>query len=156
MKKRIALITSILAVATLAATPLAAHPGGGGRWQAQRHGAGADGSEIVRHLQHAKEELGLSDEQVGKIVGIFGELKEQNAQHRDEMRGGMHEVLNTLLADPTNVAGAQALIDERAAAERAMHSNLLNATAKALSVLTAEQRAKLGTLMAERHGRRGR
>jgi Spy/CpxP family protein refolding chaperone len=146
MKKRIALIATIITIGALAAAPLAARPGGRGHAEAG----------ILRDLHEAREELGLSDAQVGKIVSIFAELRQQNAQYRDDARGGRKAVLDTLLADPGNLAAAKALVDERNAAQLAMKTNALHATSQALSVLSAEQRSKLGTLLAERRGRRGR
>ena len=156
MKKRIAMTTVILAVVALAAAPLVmAGPHGrmGG------HGMPGEGMEILGHLRHAQEELGLSDQQVDQIKAIFAEVREQNASYREQLHGGYKSVAETLLANPNDIAAAQKIIDEQTATERTMKTNFLNAAAKALSVLNAEQRAKLGTMLAEhaeRHGRHGR
>ena len=55
----------------------------------------------------------------------------------------MKSVMETLLADPNNVAAAQALLDKQEATEHTLKVNALNAAAKALNVLTPEQRTKL-------------
>ena len=154
MKRRIALITTIVAVSALAIVPLIqAAPGHGQR------GMGAHGAGIFGHLQRVKAELGLTDQQVAEIRGIFAQVREQNAPYREQMKGGFRGVAQTLLNDPNDLTAAQALIDQQAAAERAMKANMLTATSRALNVLTAEQRAKLGELLEqrmERHRGRGR
>lgn len=152
MKKRITITAVLVGVLALAAAPIVVartHAGGGGM-----HHFG-----ILAHLKHAKEELDLSDQQAEQIHAIFAEMREQNAQHRVDMHGTLMQVTKTLLADPNDVAGAQALLEQQATAERAMKANLLQATARAIAVLNAEQRVKLGTMIenfAARHGRRGR
>jgi hypothetical protein len=58
--------------------------------------------------------------------------------------------------NPNDIAGAQAVLDRQSAAERAMKSSLLNATAKAIGILNAEQRTKLAMHIAERASHRER
>ena len=148
MKKRITIIAGIIAVAALVAVPLAfAGPHG--------HGGGAHGFGFFggRHLERIAEELKLSDQQVDQIKAIFADLHEQNAQYRGSMHDTMKSVTETLLKNPNDVAAAQAIIDQQTANERAMKTNMLNATAKALSVLTPDQRAQLGTMIEERASR---
>jgi Spy/CpxP family protein refolding chaperone len=151
MKKRIAIIAGILVVLAIAAVPFVyaqPHRGMG------EHGGGGMGFfGGGRHLQHLAEELNLSEQQVDQIKAIFAELHDQNAQYRENMHGGMKAIMETLLQDPNNVAAAQAQIDHQAANERAMKTNMLNATSKALNVLTQEQRSKLSQLIEERASR---
>ena len=155
MKKRIVLITVIIAIGALAAAPLVmAGPHGRSGRGMEGHGFG-----ILGHLGHVKDELDLSDQQVDQIKAIFAEVREQNAQYREQLHGGYRGVAETLLANPNDVAAAQALLDQQTAAERAMKTSFLNAASKALAVLNAEQRAKLSTMLeehAERRGRHGR
>jgi Spy/CpxP family protein refolding chaperone len=152
MKKRTTiLIASILAVGALAAAPLVlAGPHGRG------HGAGLHGLGFLEHLRHVKEELDLTDQQTAQLHAIFREGREANAASRDAMHDGIHEAAEILLANPNDVAAAQAALDRQAAAERALKSNILNAAAKAFAVLDAGQRAKLRTMIEERHRARGR
>ena len=156
MRKRITLIAVILAVATLAAAPIVhAHPGRPGR-----HGFGArppaGGFGILGHLRQVKEELALTDEQTSQIKAILADAREQNAKYRQQLRGSRGGVADALLANPNDLAGAQTLLDKQAATERLMKQNILSATAKALAVLNADQRAKLTALRAERAERRER
>jgi Spy/CpxP family protein refolding chaperone len=146
MKSRNLILITLIAL-TLAATPFVfAGPHRGG------HRGGDFGA--LAFLGHAREELDLSDQQVDEIKAIFKDLHEQNATYREQMRGGLDGIMKTLLANPNNISGAQAIIDQQAQAERALKMNLLNATSKALNVLNADQRAKLGTMIEERQARR--
>ena len=153
MKKRNTIIlASILALGIIVAAPLViAGPHGHG---ARAHGGpmGMHGMEMLGHLQHVKEELGLSDAQTEQIHAILRETHEQNAASREAFHGGIKEAAEILLANPNDVAAAQAVLDRQAAAERVLKTNLLNATAKAFAVLTPEQRTKLRTMIEEHHG----
>lgn len=147
MKKRnLIILATILAVGTLAAAPLViAGPHGRG------HGPGMHALGVLGHLQHAKEKLGLSDQQVAQIKAIVEETHQANAASREQVHGGLRDVAQILLANPNDIAGAQAVLDRQAAAERALKSSILNATAKAFAVLDADQRAKLRTMIDEHH-----
>ena len=152
MKKRNTIIlASILALGIIVAAPLViAGPHGHGT---RAHGGpGMHGMEMLGHLQHVKEELGLTDAQAEQIHAIFREVHEQNAASREAFHGGIHEAAQILLANPNDVAAAQAVLDRQAAAERVLKTNLLNAAAKGFAVLTPEQRTKLRTMIAEHHG----
>ena len=154
MKKRIAIVGSILVAATLVVVPLVYaqqfHRTG-------HHGVGAGfGFFGGRHLEHLAGELDLSQAQVDQIKAIYGELHEQNSQYRESMHGGFKAIAETLLKDPNDTAAAQVLIDQQAAAEKAMKTNMLNATSRALNVLTAEQRAELAQKLQEFGERRER
>jgi Spy/CpxP family protein refolding chaperone len=156
MKKRILITAVILATVALAAAPLVL---AGPRGRFGGHGMHGEGMELLGHLRHAKEELGLSDQQVDQIKAIFAEVREQNGTYREQLHSGYHGAAEVLLANPNDIAAAQKILDEQTATERVLKTNFLNAASKALSVLTAEQRAKLSTMIeehAERHGRRGR
>lgn len=151
MKKRNALIATIITAGVLTVAPLLnAAPG--------RHrgpgGHGGPGIAFFGHLQHLQEELDLSEAQVDQIRGIFAELKTQNEGYREQVRGGFHSVAETLLKNPNDLSAAQAMLDQQTAAERAMKANMLAATAKAFNVLTAGQRAELAQMIEERGERR--
>jgi Spy/CpxP family protein refolding chaperone len=148
MTKKTTLTVSaiVVAVLALAAVPfLYAGPG-------HHHGMGA-GMGPLGHLAHAQKELGLSDAQVDQIKVIIKDAHDQNAQYRDQLHGGFQSVISTLLKNPSDVAAAQAIMDQQAAAERALKTNILNAASKALTVLTPDQRSKLGTMIAEHQAR---
>jgi len=119
----------------------------------QRHGHGGGDMGPLAHLAAAQKELGLSDAQVDQIKVIMKEAHESNAQFREQLHGGIQSVISTLIKNPNDIAAAQAIIDQQTQAERQLKSNLLNAASKALNVLTPDQREKLGTMIAEHHGR---
>lgn len=147
MTKRSWTITAVVAAMVLAAVPFV--------YAGQRHMHGmAEGAfGPLGHLSKLQQELNLSDQQVDQIKAIFADLHQQNAQYREQLHGGFQTVVSTLLKDPNNVSAAQAIIDQQSQAERAMKSNVLAAASKALNILTPDQREKLGTIIAERHGR---
>lgn len=105
-------------------------------------------------LLHAKEELNLSDAQADQIRTIFRALHDQNAPYREQLRDGFDDIATSLLANPNDLAAAQAQLDRQAAAEKALKMNTLTAASKALNVLTPAQRVKLAELRAERKERR--
>lgn len=138
MKKRIALIAAVLAIGAF--TVLKADP------------RPPRGMALFGHLERVAEELELSEQQVDQIKAIFADLREQNEPYRD----GFKPAAEMLLANPNDLAAAQAQLDVQLANEKALRSNMLAATAKALNVLTADQRAKLQTMVQERAERRER
>ena len=148
MKTRNILIAVVVACLSVAAVPFvyAQHPGHG-------HGDGFAGTMMLGHLARAQQELGLSDQQVADIKAIFQQVREQNAPYRTQLRGGMAAIAQTLIKNPSDVSAAQALLDQQEQVERTMKSNTLAAASKALSVLTPDQRTKLGQLLADRMAR---
>lgn len=151
MKKRLIIIT--LALAAVAAVPFFVYAGPGMHGHGMRtHGEGGFGGHglgFFGHLGKLKTELGLSDAQVDQIKAIMKETHEQNSGFRDQLHGTLKDVATTLLTNPNDVAGAQAVLDRQAAAERELKSNLIVAASKALNVLTPEQRTKLALHLAE-------
>lgn len=151
MNRRNVIIAALAAILTIIAVPLLFAQG-----RLHREHAAAMGMGVgpLGHLAHAKQELGLSDQQVEEIKAIFQNLRQQNTQYREQMRGGLQDVIDTLIQNPTNVAAAQAQLDAQAQAERVLKTNLLNAASKALGVLTPEQRTKLASMVAEHRAAR--
>lgn len=146
MKRRILITGAILAVVTLIAVPFAFAQHAG---RHMNHG-GDMTVMMLGHLQHAKQALGLSDQQVSDIQAIVQDLKTQNQPYRDSLRGGMIQVAQTLINNPNDLATAQAQLDKQSEAEHAMKSNALAAVSKALNVLTPDQRAKLQQIVQDR------
>ncbi len=140
MNKRTAIITAVVAIIALAAVPLV---------YAQAHRRAA-GFGMFGHLARVQSALGLTDQQVTDLKAIATDLRAQNAPYRAQLAGGFAAIGQKLIADPNDVAGAQALIDQNVAARKAMQVNTLNAASKALNVLTPDQRTKLGQLFQER------
>jgi Spy/CpxP family protein refolding chaperone len=148
--KRRTLILTIVAVVAIAAVPFAYAKGH------HSHRDRGDGSMMFRHLARAKEALGLTDVQVEQLKGIAADLRAQNKPYRDQLRGGFANVAQALLNNPSDVAGAQALLDQQEQIERTMKSNTLAAAAKAIATLTPEQRTKVAQFLADRQARRNK
>ena len=151
--KRKTLIAAVVAVMALGAVPLvyAQQHGFHGHRGGDMFGAGM----MIGHLAHAKDELGLSDQQVDQLKAIMASVHEQNAQYRDSLHGGLISVAEILVKNPNDLQAAQARLDQQNEAERAMKANVLAGVSKDLNVLTAEQRAKVGAKLAE-HAARSR
>jgi Spy/CpxP family protein refolding chaperone len=157
MKKRSLILAAAAALVVLTIVPFsyAQHMRrGGGPGHGPDGGLGA--IMMLGHLEHAKEVLGLSDQQVSDIKAIFGDLRTQNATLHEQLRGSVKAVAEKLIANPNDIAGAQAEMAKQEAAEHTLKVNTLNAASKALNVLTAEQRAKIAEHGAKRMGRLGR
>ncbi len=154
MKKNLILTSAIIAIAALAIVPIVhAGPGRHMRGEGFEGGAHGFGMGPFGHLGMMQQKLDLSDQQVDQLKAIFAEAHQQNAQYREQLHGGLQGVAKALLANPNDIAGAQALLDQQSDAERAMKSNILQATSKALNVLNADQRAKLATILEEHANR---
>ena len=143
MRKTTVLIAAAVALVAMIAVPIAFAQHARGM-----HGEAFGGPMFLGHLQHLKQELGLSDQQASDIKAVFEDLRQQNAQYRQSMHSTMQQVAQILLNNPNDVAAAQAVIDEQT-----MKINALNAASKALNVLTPDQRTKLSTMVQEHLGR---
>lgn len=157
-KRNIVVISMLAIVAVLAAGVVMAHPEGRrGQGPGMMAGGGPGaGAGPFGRLAKLKEELGLTDQQVAEIKGIFESLRAQNEPLREQLRDGRGEGIETLIANPSDTARAQARLDEQLGTQRALRMNMIAATSKALKVLNAGQRAKLGTLLEERQERRAK
>ncbi|HEX3577071.1 MAG TPA: periplasmic heavy metal sensor [Thermoanaerobaculia bacterium] len=144
MKKRTLIFSAAALVIVLAAVPFA---------MAQRHRGHGHGG-MMFGLERAKSALGLSDQQSADIKQIFTDLKTQNEPLRASMRGGRQAIAQVLLANPNDVAGAQALLDKQLDTERQMKHNALAAASKALNVLTPDQRTKASAFLQQRMAKR--
>ena len=151
MNKKYLTIAAVVATLVLVAAPFALAQ----RMHGGPHGGPGElgGVMFLGHLQHAKQALGLSDQQVGDIETIFKDLHSQNAQYHESLHGSMEQIATALINNPNDLATAQALLDKQSDTERQLKSNALAAASKALNVLTADQRAKLGDFIKEHHSR---
>ena len=145
MTKRTLIILGIVALAAFAAVPFVYAQAG------RMHHAGGFGGGVpmFAHLGHLKSQLDLSDQQVDQLKAIVQDLHDQNAQYREQLHGGLKAVAQKLIDNPNDIAGAQALLDQQNQVENTLKSNALAAASKALNVLTADQRAKLGQIIQE-------
>jgi Spy/CpxP family protein refolding chaperone len=118
-----------------------------------RHGGEHGPLAILERVQKVADELGLTADQRSDIRTIFTDVRGQNATYRQQIRANMREAGKVLLADPNDVAGAQAILDRNADAERQLKANVLQGISHALNVLTPDQRVKLGDILARHAGR---
>ena len=149
--KRNAIIIATLSVLMLAGVPFiyAQHQHGMHGGMHGMHG-GPFADFGLGHLARAKEYLGLTDAQVDQLKAIGKELHEQNAPYRKQLHGGLVQVAQTLISNPNDVAAAQTQLDQQNAVEATLKANTLAAAAKALNVLTPDQRAKVGDFLNKR------
>ncbi|HXH39009.1 MAG TPA: periplasmic heavy metal sensor [Thermoanaerobaculia bacterium] len=153
MKKRTLIFTASAILIVVLAVPFAVaqrmHAAGRG------HGCMGGGSMMMfGRMQRAKAALGLSDQQAADIKTIFTDLRTQNEPYRTALRGGRQAIAQALLANPNDLATAQALIDKQTDAERQIKVNTLSAVSKALNVLTADQRTKAAAFLQQRMAKR--
>jgi Spy/CpxP family protein refolding chaperone len=153
MKKRTLLFTAAAIVIVVLAVPFAVaqHMVRAGFGHGCMRG---DSAMMFGHMRGAKAALGLSDQQADDIKKIFTDLRAQNAPYRESLRGGRQAIAQVLLANPNDIAGAQALLDKQSEAERQMKVNALAAFSKALIVLTPEQRVKASNFLQQRMAKR--
>lgn len=153
MKQRSLILTTVAILAVLVAVPFAYAQHMRGRaamHQMGPRGAGELGPlMMLGHLEHAKEALGLSDQQVADIRAIFQDLHAQHAAQREQLHDGMQSIAQILLANPNDLGAAQAQLEKQEAAQHALKLQALQAAAKALNVLTPDQRAKLSAKLAD-------
>jgi len=150
-KRNILISIAIVALIALAAVPFV-YAQGFHRHHTEANGF-MGGMMFFGHFQRAKAELGLSDAQVEQLKAIAQTVHDQNAPYRQQLHAGMQQIAQALLANPNDTAAAQALIDQQTTAERAMKMNVLAGAAKAINVLTPDQRAKVSQFIADRAAR---
>jgi Spy/CpxP family protein refolding chaperone len=152
MKKRTLIFSAAAILIVVLAVPFAVaqHMRSG-----RGHGCmGGSGMMMFGHMRGAKAALGLSDQQAADIKKIFTDLRAQNEPYRAALRSGRQSIAQTLLANPNDLAAAQALIDKQTDAERQIKVNALNAASKALNVLTPDQRTKASAFLQQRMAKR--
>jgi Spy/CpxP family protein refolding chaperone len=154
MKKRTLIFsaTAILIVVLAVPFAVAQHMRGAGFGHGCMHGGGS--MMMFGHMRGAKAALGLSDQQATDIKKIFTDLRAQNAPYRASLRDGRQAIAQAMLANPNDLAAAQALLDKQTDAERQIKANTLTAASKALNVLTAEQRSKASNFLQQRMAKR--
>lgn len=157
MKKRTLIFSAAAILMVVLAVPfaLAQHMRGSHRHRCMGGDSGMAMFGYMSGRMHgAKAALGLSDQQATDIKKIFADLRTQNEPYRASLRGGRQAIAQVLLANPNDIAGAQALIDKQSEAERQMKTNALQAFSKALNVMTSDQRTKASAFLQDRMAKR--
>lgn len=149
MKRRTAVALG-LGIATLAAIPLVYagvnFAGGDG---CPFGGGGHRGGHKMMKLQALKSELNLTDEQEKALRDLARRTREQNAGTKKALRTGIHEAARVLVAEPTNLAAAQAVIEKQDPTIEQLRNSVLSGISEGLQLLTPEQRQKLMVWLAE-------
>ena len=151
MNRRKLIIGSVIGLGALvAAVPLVwsqvalAHGGRGG-------GCAMRTARAFGHFREMTRDLNLTDEQKNQIHAIAMRTREQNVATHDALKDSLTDAAQVLLADPSNVAGARAVLDQNAPTIDQVKSSLLTGFADAMKVLTPEQRQLLAARLAQHH-----
>jgi Spy/CpxP family protein refolding chaperone len=107
--------------------------------QMQR-GRNEDPLMVLVRLRALGAELDLSASQTAQLREIGRTVREANAEYRSAMKDRTAEAGLMLLADPSNIKGAEAILDRNDADKRGLRENVLEGIAKAIEILTPEQR----------------
>ena len=144
MKRTWIVVGAITLVAVIAATPIA--------WAHQQARAAREMSPLMalEKLRQLREELNLSDTQLAELRKIGKETREANADYRASLRENFTEAGLALLANPDDIAGAEAILDRNEAAKKELRTNVLEGVSGAIKVLTPEQREQLKEKLEQR------
>lgn len=148
MKKKAIPVSLALVAIAIVAVPFAV----AARGERLGHGFGRHAA-IFGILQHVKGELDITKAQETQLRAIAREVREENRAYREAMRKEMKDVAALLIANPNDIAGAEALLEAQEATRDELRANALQAISRGLNVLTPEQRTELGELL-QRHASR--
>lgn len=145
MKKTWIAVGTVTLVAAMAAAPLA--------WAHQQ----ANRREMspfmaLERLRQLRGELNLSEAQLAELRKIGKETREANAAYRDSLRDNFAEAGLALLANPDDIASAEAILDRNETAKEELRANVLEGVSDAIKVLSPEQREKLKDVLEHRMG----
>ena len=150
MKKR--LLTGIaMMVLAFGGQPLwADEPHGGPMGQGKgygEHGEGMKGrhggpGHFLRHLLMHQKEIGLSEEQVGKIKAIQLELDKTRIRTEADIQIAERELHEMIRDDKADLAAIEAKLKQGAGLEVSLRLAAVKARRDALALLTPEQREK--------------
>lgn len=147
MKRKKWLIASTVVLIAALAVPVALA-------QHQRHSEGFGGLGPFAKIHRLKAQLDLTDAQAAEIRDIAFGVRDENREYRKSMRATMVAAGKVLIANPDDLAAAQAVLAQNADSEAAMKANALKGVSESLKVLTPEQRAKLATILEQHLGKK--
>lgn len=119
------------------------------------HGHGVTG-HLLRHLLKNKQDLGLTDEQIGKLRGIALDADKAGIRAGADVLVAGRELRSMMWDKKADLSAIEAKVKERANLEAAATMVRIKAKRELLGVLTDEQRTKLKSLWEQkRHGHGG-
>lgn len=151
-------LTLGLALGALLVAPLAWADGGyrhGGGHQAMSrhggHGHGTAGGHLLRHLLKHKQDLQLTDEQIGKLRTVALDADRNAIRAEADVRVSERELRSLLWEEQAQLSAIEAKVKEQKNFEAAARITTIKARRDLLGVLTPEQRTKLKALWQQRH-----
>lgn len=151
-------LTVSLGLAALLAAPAAWADGGyrhgGGHASMSSHGGhghGTAGGHLLRHLLKHKQELQLSDEQVGKLRTVALDADRTAIRAEADVRVSERELRSLLWDEQAQLPAIEAKVKEQKGFEAAARIATIKARRDLLGVLSPEQRTKLKALWQQRH-----
>jgi len=111
------------------------------------HGGGMQGhhgggGHFLRHLLMHQKEIGLSEEQVGKIKALQLELDKTRIRTEAEIQVAERELHELVRDEKTDLAAIEAKLRQGAELEVGLHMTAIKTRRAAMALLTPEQREK--------------
>ena len=105
-------------------------------------GAHGGPGHVLRHLLMHQKEIGLSEEQVGKIKAMQLELDKTRIRTQAEIEVAERELHAMVQDDKSDMAAIEAKLKQGAALEVSLHLAAIKTRREAMALLTPEQREK--------------
>ena len=102
---------------------------------------------LITMMLHHRSDLGLTDEQVGRLEALRGDFAREAIRRDAEIRIAELDLAALLEGDPVDVAKAEAKIREVAQLRADLRVARLRTIEQGKAVLTAEQKARLQSLL---------
>lgn len=150
MKRSMLIGIAVMFLALCAPSLWADEPHGGPKEQGKgygEHGGGKKGhhggaGHYLRHLLMHQKEIGLSDEQVGKIKALQLELDKTRIRTEAEIEVAERELHEMIRDEKTDLAAIEAKLKQGANLEVGLRLASVKARRDAMALLTPEQREK--------------
>jgi Spy/CpxP family protein refolding chaperone len=153
MRKTSPFILSLVLGSALVASPPAWADGGPyASSESTMHkvkGHHGSGSHLLRHLLRAKQELGLSEDQIAKLRTVALDADRARIRAEADQLISKRELLSIMWDEKVEPSMIESKIKEERALDAAVRIIAFKAKRDLLSVLTEEQRSKLRTLWSQ-------
>lgn len=110
---------------------------------------------FLSHLLAYQHDLGLTEEQAGKLRAIHQALKKDQIKGEADMRLIQVDLFPLLHDDKADLTGIEAKFKQMESLRTAAHVTAVKATRDVQAVLTPEQREKIQTLLMQERQRSG-